>query len=493
MPTFLADLLTQAKSIWMRLDAGQRMTIVSVILATVVGLGGIVWYAGKPDYVVLHEDPETFAEATAALAGTVPFTTKGDQILVASGEQFEIAKRLLREKGISGGRPASGLADMVGKTGTEIRDQLWNRKISATQTKILTSKQIRTVEILAFKPKRNQFLQDQEMAKATVIITLAPHADFHEAAGLSSDAAAAGLGIPRENVVVFESTTGQRYVANSKGGSAGSGKEFLRLRDEWEFRLNAKANGVLMQAYQGDVIVTVNVEFDHKSQYLTGVNLPKEGLPANHTKITKKESEAGGRNPGRAPSPGADQAARAGSGTSSKETDKTEEKTTDPALYGQKTVVQMAPEVLTKTASVLIKAGSEAEKEKDKILKLVAKAIGIDDADIAIEIVTFAAPPPPVAAEAGPDMMELAKSFAPAVGQVLAVILVIFFLKGMMKKSKRKPVDLQDQLVDPDKEPEDLAPEEVARRMRREIENAIDEDPAAISRLLDNWLTEQKV
>jgi hypothetical protein len=39
---------------------------------------------------------------------------------------------------------------------------------------------------------------------------------------------------------------------------------------------------------------------------------------------------------------------------------------------------------------------------------------------------------------------------------------------------------------------ENLPPEEAAKRMRREIERAIGEDPATISRMLERWLAEQK-
>jgi flagellar biosynthesis/type III secretory pathway M-ring protein FliF/YscJ len=39
---------------------------------------------------------------------------------------------------------------------------------------------------------------------------------------------------------------------------------------------------------------------------------------------------------------------------------------------------------------------------------------------------------------------------------------------------------------------ENLTPEEQHKRMRREIERSIATDPAALAKLLETWLTEQK-
>jgi flagellar biosynthesis/type III secretory pathway M-ring protein FliF/YscJ len=70
MPTFLAEMLSQVKAIWARLDAGQRLTIVAVLVATLAGLGAIVWFAGRPDYqeVFSSDDQRTLSEARTALS-----------------------------------------------------------------------------------------------------------------------------------------------------------------------------------------------------------------------------------------------------------------------------------------------------------------------------------------------------------------------------------------------------------------------------------------
>ena len=78
MRTFFNDFLVQMKGIWARLDGGQRLIVVAVLGATVVGLGGIVWYAGQPSYeaVCTPNSPEEIAQAQTALQSAgISYTT----------------------------------------------------------------------------------------------------------------------------------------------------------------------------------------------------------------------------------------------------------------------------------------------------------------------------------------------------------------------------------------------------------------------------------
>ena len=54
MRQFIQDLTTQMRGIWARLEGPQRLVVSAVFLATLVGLGGIVWFAGQPSYEVVY-------------------------------------------------------------------------------------------------------------------------------------------------------------------------------------------------------------------------------------------------------------------------------------------------------------------------------------------------------------------------------------------------------------------------------------------------------
>ncbi len=73
------------------------------------------------------------------------------------------------------------------------------------------------------------------------------------------------------------------------------------------------------------------------------------------------------------------------------------------------------------------------------------------------------------------------------------MILVLLFLRSMLKRTApAKRTAKRTAQSGTEEVEEDLAPEEAARRIRQEIEKTISDDPAAISRLLESWLSEQK-
>ena len=100
--------------------------------------------------------------------------------------------------------------------------------------------------------------------------------------------------------------------------------------------------------------------------------------------------------------------------------------------------------------------------------------------------------PEPVA---GPGAAETALRWAPTVGQVVGVLVVLFFLRGMFRRGAKAPAAAATTDAEPARAEESfdsLPPEEQQKRMRREIERSIAEDPAALARLFESWLVEQK-
>jgi len=81
---------------------------------------------------------------------------------------------------------------------------------------------------------------------------------------------------------------------------------------------------------------------------------------------------------------------------------------------------------------------------------------------------------------------------------LIGLALVLLFLRSLLKRSSVSPAPVTGRLGASvkdiqDLDDENLSPEEAAKRMRGEIERAITEDPATISRMLERWLAEQKI
>ena len=87
MRTFFNELVVQLKGIWGRLDQSQRLVVSVVMLATIAGLGAIIWYAGRPTYeaVFTATSADELKQIRQALATeSVPYIVdeSGSTILV---------------------------------------------------------------------------------------------------------------------------------------------------------------------------------------------------------------------------------------------------------------------------------------------------------------------------------------------------------------------------------------------------------------------------
>lgn len=94
--------------------------------------------------------------------------------------------------------------------------------------------------------------------------------------------------------------------------------------------------------------------------------------------------------------------------------------------------------------------------------------------------------------EAGFDAMAMVKQYAPLFGQVISVMIVVMFLRSLLKKGSLPVTQKSGSAQEEEEEELDLSTDEQARRMRRDIEKTINEDPASISRMLESWLAEVK-
>lgn len=83
MRQFFSDFQKNMQGIWSRLDGGQRLIVGAVLTASIVGLLGMVYYAGQPNYVSVFE--------------------------AQSGDELKEAKRLLQSAGIAVVPDASGM------------------------------------------------------------------------------------------------------------------------------------------------------------------------------------------------------------------------------------------------------------------------------------------------------------------------------------------------------------------------------------------------
>jgi flagellar biosynthesis/type III secretory pathway M-ring protein FliF/YscJ len=174
------------------------------------------------------------------------------------------------------------------------------------------------------------------------------------------------------------------------------------------------------------------------------------------------------------------------------------------AEIGERRSGRLAPEVKRLSVALIYDRALEQQPgfDKQNLVNVVKSIVGWDparDSDTAFSSMSgeFTAEEPLVL-ESGPGFAETAKQWGPVIGQIVGVVLVILFLKSLLKTQPSRIATSEpaaagatgaSEAVDETK----LSVEEQQKRMRREIERAIASDPAALAKMMESWLTEQKV
>lgn len=485
MRNFLQDVATQLRGIWARLEAPQRLVVVAVTLATCVGLGGIVWFAGQPSYEVVFSatsgDETARAQQALQKAGMSWQLDDSGMRLLVDRDKVGQARAAIAGEGLMGAREVS--LDTSSSFIEDAATKKWrlnNATRAQAEQAILQLGGVHSVTVTGSKPDRMiafRDRQDEQKAKATVVLGLRPGTPFESTAYGAASIAASQLMIPLANIDVFSATGASRWSYNPDRNTGAGSSEFLAMQRDMSDTRTRLAQAQLEQLYGDKISVQVHVELDPKWEVRREKVLPDEPL-------MKKEEMTKDSTDGAAPSE--DMA-----GSKSKNEKRTREYVTE---IGEKRSGVAMPEIKRMTVAVLYDEGLANLKEQE--LENTVKAIvgwdsaRDDESGFSLMTGTFQAPATTPVATAGPGMGDMALEYAPAIGQLLGVVVVVLFLRGLFKRSRKASPAASPAA---DVAEVEVPPEEQQRRMRREIERSIADDPAALAKMLEAWLMEQKV
>lgn len=512
MPQFLSDILRQMNAIQARLDAGQRMTIAVVLLATVVGIGAIIWYSSQPSMRGLASgEGAHLSEVTKALqeAG-VPYEIVGREVRVDSAD-YSRAQVALNSKGVSSSKSdESGILDSMTASADD-RAAARLRRLQVDAARALMGMQgVREALVGASKPKRSPFRENDRASepRAVALIRLAPGVSFQRVALSAVETVASIIGLPPENVTVTDMVTKSTFRVNPDTPNT-DGSSFRRQERELEAVYEEKALR-LLGPLRDKVRVAVVVFLDPEYTSARKSYIPPEPVVTKESK-TKEDKNGAVRTIGGDPSvtsavAGNPPTGRGGSGETVKRT--TSEREYDSRLG---TVIEglMAPKIKKITLALTI--DQSLETQKDDIKAVVMNAIGWEEDRDGLkkdvepfiykfppeEALAMAMPNAPATVVVGPEEPSSWMQYLPLLGQLLGLGLVLLFLRSLLKRSNVPHVHVAGTVSDPSQDIKnlddtELSADEAAKRMRREIERHINEDPAMISRMLERWLAEKQ-
>ncbi|MGE3171511.1 MAG: flagellar M-ring protein FliF C-terminal domain-containing protein [Planctomycetota bacterium] len=511
MRAFLNDFYVNLRGIWTRLDGGQRLVVTSVMLAAMVGLGALLWFAGQPSYVIALESTsgEELRDARRLLgqAGvTMVADDSGRGILVERSELGK-ARSVLIEGGLLDRNSRSFLDGSIVEDAETKRFKLDAAARGQTEAAIAALDGVRGVTVTASRPTRSPFL-DRDAAsqpRATIALRLAAGASFDGVAHSAASLASSQLGVPMSNVeVVNAGNPRQRWRWDPDRESGGGSSEFLALQRRMAEERTMLAQEALEAIHPGKTLVTVGVELDPTWETTMQKVLPPEPLVVSDSsmKDTTENTERTGN--GGDPSIGAAANERPATTNTSKKETRDRQFVTD---IGERKTGRLAPEIRRMSVALLYDRSLEDQPgfDRESLVRVVKSIVGWDparDQDSAFSSMSGEfAEQPPLELSGGPGIVDVALQWAPAAGQVLGVLLVLMFLKSLLKSPVTRAATggaaaaaVGAGAAGGPAAPaeEDLPPEEQQRRMRREIERAIAGDPAALAKMLESWLAEQR-
>ncbi len=526
MPETLAQILGQFKAVWKQITPGQRVVILAVFAGILALLGGVVWYGTRTELVPLSagltgEDLKKVQDVLSEKG--VEWKVRGDTILVPRSALSSIRMELAM-KGV--GRSGQGW-DLLDKVSITAPRFLFQQKELQARCQVI-AESIETIEgvesarVTAVVPKKALFQEDAQESRVKASVTVRTRPGVSLAPYIPAIVNLVSGAIERlepKNVRVVDARTGKLYTTDGDGGGGlAAGVEKVKTLTEY---LERRAQTFLDRALgPGHSAVMVHLDVDMKATEEKIEEKDPDSKVVLHERSSSETSQSAG--PAGGP-PGVGNAALGGaagggglaraSGPTKSQEEKEREydykKTTqvirDPGgkITRMTTSVQVDSDYLKKMALDSLAAGAQGKKKAPdpaqvrkavqeqvaRITQLVKTAVGFDEKrgdQVTVETIPFARTDVEEVSTGGLPLGRMIGYGA----QVLGALVVLLFLRGLLRGA-RKPL-LEPVVSSAGREDKSRVDPAVERkRLRREIERTVAEDPGAVGRLLVGWLQEK--
>ncbi|MEO0481520.1 MAG: hypothetical protein AAF196_18775 [Planctomycetota bacterium] len=511
MPEFLNQLIKQLRSIWSRMDLAQRLQIGSVALAAVVGLVAVVYYAGRPDDLVIHKASSIaeLEEFTQQLTDQgIHYTVEGLEVRVP---RDDIANRE-RLGGFDLPSDQTSLSELLSGLGSITADSGYRAAmLQDSQNRVLADKLqaiegIRRASVATSVPnRRSRTVLRNRGQRRTAAVTLELNhgldsADFHQLAGSVIAIVASAENLSREDVTVTDARTGEIRDGSQRGGtnSIGSLEEFEeRLRGDEQEYLDS-----VLRPIKG-VAGTVRVDFDRSLVDEERVLRPETDRVRSRRETIDPVATRSSIGDGVGPNPPSSSGPSQASTTEDVEYDTTPDGVRKlqhrmPRISGISVMLQISTDY-SDTEALQISKSIEAQYPQGEYPILVqylpADPLLIEEIRTGSQPATTPIPGPisdfePESQPIDTEPTSEWASYLPSVVRFGSVLVVLAFFYAMVRRSSPKPKKPKTVEI-----PKPIKPEPEMDPMlaqRGEVERQFDRDPNTVSRVLESWLTEAK-
>jgi len=511
MPTFLTQMIQQIAAIWRRLTMPARVAVGMTVLIAVGLLGGILFWSSRPSYVTLATDlsADEIAAVYQALEGEdiAPKIRDGGRSIAVPANRLSDGQRVLAEAGMTRGGSADADDDSGGlfKSSSELERRNLRRREQTIARLLERNRLIISARVVLAGGRRSIYRDREDAATAAVQLSLRPGAMLTsvQVQSVVQTVANAVTGLDAKNVTVTDDKL-NTLVMSGAGGAAHAEGSFLEFERLWRER---KVSGLLEGTVGPDgvrVVVTVEAEFVELTTTTTTFD------SENRVVLRETSKKSSGSQPPFGGTPG-------GNAAPSPRTTKTEDKTKDYAIPETITTgIQKRPRIMRVTAGIFVdRAQIPGDDDAAKAATIAAWATTLATAIGTGESVgeTFELKPDLLKITPS-DFIEVPELPEPAAAALLSgdrimdlvtygaaglagLGLLLFFRSSLRAVGNRLPAPHQSVGLDltiGGETSEELAVNvrvEERNRLKREISRAIEQDPRAVAKLVEMWLTEE--
>ena len=268
MQTFLYNV----RQFLSRLSLRQKVALGVMLLGTLAILGGIAYWAGRPDYALLFgglepADANQVVESLNEQGVSYQLKKSGTAVYVPSEEVYELRLHFAGEGIISDGPVGYELFDQGTLGMTDFMQKLnMKRALEGELARTITSiRQVELCRVHLVMPERSPFRQAQVRASASVVLQVAggAHLTPSQIEGINALVAGAVEGLAPSDVTVLDSRGNMLSDPEAGNPDLASGSNQLRMQKAVEIHLTDKGQSMLDQMLgPGNTIVRVAASLD---------------------------------------------------------------------------------------------------------------------------------------------------------------------------------------------------------------------------------------
>ncbi|HVT97218.1 MAG TPA: flagellar basal-body MS-ring/collar protein FliF [Acidobacteriaceae bacterium] len=257
-------LATEAATRFRNLDAGRRNRLLSAVAIVLAGLGGLIWYASRPEWRTLYAglDPDDARQVSQQLTTAgIPFDVSPDgSTLRVPAPNLDKARLATTAKGgPRTGRMGFELFDNPNWMGSEFDEKVnYQRALEGElEHTIGTLASVQSARVHLVLPHDSLFSTDQREAKASVVLRLRHRTLSDEEAEAVGNLVASAVDGLRPEKVVLVDAAGGGLLGRRGADAAGESRE-----QEMAARL---VETLEPAAGAGNVRASVTLEYDANS------------------------------------------------------------------------------------------------------------------------------------------------------------------------------------------------------------------------------------